>query len=90
MVSAQPSLVGPILLAIVSLMAGVKGLIAVRVAWLQHTVVWGSPGRGAPHTWMDPAQAAVFWSLFILFGFSWLAVALYQRRKQNMPSDISP
>ena len=79
MVNAKTSLTGPILLAVLSLLVGVKGLIHARAAWLQHTVVWESLGRGAPRTWMDPRQAAVFWSLIILFGFSWLVVAIYRR-----------
>ena len=91
MVSAKPSLVGPILLAVLSLMVGVKGLVAARFAWSQHTVVWVSAGRGAPHTWMDPWQAGVVWSLIILLGFSWLAIALYQRIKtENTSSKVPP
>jgi hypothetical protein len=81
MVRAKTSLAGPILLAALSLVVGIKGLTTARLAWLQHTVVWESPGRGAPRTWMDARQAAVFWSLIILFGFSWLAITIYQRRK---------
>jgi hypothetical protein len=86
MVSAKPSLIGPISLAILSLIAGIKGLVAARLASLQHTVVWESPPRGAPRTWLDPWQAGVFWILIILLGFSWLAITLYQRRR---PSDTS-
>ena len=74
---------GPVLLAALSLLVGVKGLIHARVAWLQHTVVWESPGRGAPRIWMDPRQAAVFWSLIILLGFAWLAVTIHQRRTRE-------
>jgi hypothetical protein len=91
MVSTKPSLIGPISLAILSLIAGIKGLVAARLASLQHTVVWESPPRGAPRTWMDPWQAAVFWILIILLGFSWLVITLYQRSKQSdTPSKISP
>ncbi len=54
MVNAKTSLTGPILLAVLSLLVGVKGLIHARAAWLQHTVVWELLGRGAPRTWMDP------------------------------------
>lgn len=90
MVSAKPSLVGPISLAILSLMVGIKGLLEARGAWLQHTVVWVSAGRGAPRTWMDPWQATVAWSFIILFGFSWLAIRLYQRRRQSETSSKIP
>ncbi|HZR04225.1 MAG TPA: hypothetical protein VFA61_00160 [Candidatus Udaeobacter sp.] len=89
MVSAKPSLIGPISLAILSLIAGIKGLVVARLASLQHTVVWESPPRGAPRTWMDPWQAAVFWTLIILVGFSWLVITLYKRRRQSdTPSKI--
>ena len=72
-----------ILLAILFVIGGVKGLVRTRFAWLHHTVVWVPGKRGLSGSWTEPWQAALFFTFILLFGLTWLAIGLYQIRKRE-------
>jgi hypothetical protein len=72
-----------ILVAILLVIGGVKGLVRTRFAWLNHTVVWVPGKPGLSGSWIQPWQAALFFTLMLLIGLTWLAVALHRIRKRE-------